>query len=85
MKGANRYMKMIMTIQKKFCFGKWVNQGPKLTYQHNSGSIPKIFLYFAQEQRLMVLMKKNLVKGKWSILDTKMVPPHIHYKDVHFD
>ena len=33
---------------------------------------------------LTVLMKKSLVKGKWTILVPKMMHPHIHSKDVNF-
>ena len=40
-----------MVFQKRFCVGKWVNYGPKLTYQHNSGSAPKIFSEILHKSR----------------------------------
>ena len=68
MKGANRQMRMILTIfKKKFVWGKWTILNPKMLHRHNSGSTARIFL------NSMVCSKKIFVQDKWTILVTKMV------------
>ena len=47
MKGANRYMKMILIIfQKKIVWGKCAILGPKVVYPQISGSLIGIFFKF---------------------------------------
>ena len=50
-KGANRWMRMILIIlQKNFIWGKWTILGPKMVHPPNSGSAVRIFLNLHSEK-----------------------------------
>ena len=50
MKGANRYMKILLVVFKKKFWGggKCTILGPEMVHRHNSGSAARISLHFAQ-------------------------------------
>ena len=84
MKGANRYMKMIIIFLKKKIGGKWTILGPKMMHPHNSGFAVRIFFFTFCTMKsansymkviIMVRTKKISSNGpfwirKWHILVT---------------